>query len=88
MLHRRFNAHYKEKKCPICERHIGQLYAQPGPLRDLGYPMGHYAHIQCVVNARVRQKENPFASPESRDRPPVAPAAVTLHDDGADTHDA
>lgn len=53
----RFNRHFREKKCPICQRFTGQLYAQPGPLRELGFPMGHYAHIVCVVNARAKVKE-------------------------------
>lgn len=48
----RFNRHYKEKKCPICQKWTGSLYAQPGPLKALGYKFGHYAHIHCVVAAR------------------------------------
>jgi len=73
MLYPRYNAHYKEKKCPICQRYKGELYAQPGPLKALGY-FGHYAHIQCVVDERLRQTEKPIEPSESCDRPAVDPA--------------
>ena len=52
----RFNRHYREKKCPICYKHTGALHAQPGPLKDLGYKFGHYAHIQCVIDARAAKQ--------------------------------
>ena len=68
MWSRRFNNHHKTKKCPICNYSTGKLLPQEGPLRDLGYPGAHYAHIICVVEARARQKESPHAVPEVRDR--------------------
>ena len=58
MLYPRFNAHYREKKCPLCQKHTGQLYKQPGPLKELGFPTGHYAHIQCVVAARQAREQS------------------------------
>lgn len=63
MLNRRFNNRHKFKRCPICTLTTGPIHPQEGPLRDLGYPSTHYAHISCVVDARagkVRMKPNTF----------------------------
>jgi hypothetical protein len=30
------------------------MHPQEGPLKDLGYPGIHYAHISCVVDARKK----------------------------------
>lgn len=57
MLNRRFNNHHKNKRCPICGYSTGKLLPQSGPLKDLGYPGSHYAHIICVVNARAALKD-------------------------------
>jgi len=56
MFNRRFNNHHKLKKCPICNELTGKMFPQEGPLKDLGYPGSHYAHIVCVVDARVKAK--------------------------------
>lgn len=52
MLNRRFNNHHRTKVCPLCRKATGVMYPQHGPLKELGHPGSHYAHIQCVVAAR------------------------------------
>ena len=55
MLPKRFNNHYMEKRCPICQRAGGVLSRQAGPVKDLGLT-GDYAHLQCVIVARKKKE--------------------------------
>lgn len=54
MFNRRFNNHHKTKVCPLCRKSTGVMHPQHGPLKDLGHPGSHYAHIHCVVDARAK----------------------------------